>query len=77
MTLKCATFGCQTLPHKTGGGVFCLKDWKRIPPALQTVATREGIAAAVAYLGKLDGYLIDAAPKRAVITEQGQGREYV
>jgi hypothetical protein len=70
--LKCAALGCRSASGKTG--VFCTKDWKRLPPALQGPAA---IKDAIVHLAKVDGYLVNAPVQKSVRLTDHRGTEYV
>ena len=74
--MRCAALGCHRHTNTSASvknGLFCRIHCEKIPPDFRAPNKyRE----AIAYLGKLDGYLVDV-PKRRVTLTDNEGGEYV
>jgi hypothetical protein len=74
--VRCAALGCFTTKLNKSG-LFCKKHWDLLSEDMRAPTPR-ALKAAIAHLGKLEGYLVDATPPRARIQDaRGPGSEYV
>ena len=70
--MKCAAFGCNKVPG--ANGLFCTGDWRRLPRDLRAPGKSQE---AIIYLGRKDGYIVDAEPRRRATLTEAEGRESV
>lgn len=70
---KCAALGCGSGPGKNGA--FCAEHWRQLDENLRAPGA---LKKAVVYLGKKDGFLVDAkVVKASALREDGRGSDYV